>query len=609
MQPETQIGPRTSNDRQSAAGPQTLNTLLELAVDFPETGLRFIDRRERESWASWPDIHHSARRVAAALQKLGVELGDRVALVYPTGREFFDAFFGILLAGAVPVPLYPPVRLGRLDEYHARTAAMLRAVDARLVLADARVRRLLGRTVATARPALGCTTLKDLPKAATPMKPVAVTPNSLAMVQFSSGTTVDPKPVALSHRAVMAQVEALNSFWPKISLGSGDDDVPVSGVSWLPLYHDMGLIGCVFPSLALPAVLTLIGPEVFVARPAIWLRTLSRYRAPISVAPNFAYGLCVDKIDDEELEGVDLSTWQVALNGAEAVAPSVLRAFQQRFAAWGFRPEALTPVYGLSEATLAVTFSTLDKPFRCEHFAREALTSEGRAEADPTGTEMVSVGRPLPGTDIEVVGVAGAPLPAGQVGRIRVRGPSIMDGYLGRPEATAQALDDGWLDTGDLGFLFDGELFLTGRAKDVVILRGRNHSPIEIEHAVDDVAGVRRGCAVAVSWMPEGAAREQFFLFVEQRRDATPEVVADLGEACRKATLAAAGLEPDKVLVLAPGTLPRTSSGKLRRQETLRLHLSEELAPPEKVTPLLLTGALARSALAFARGKLEKAGP
>ncbi len=577
--------------------PETLNELLERASGFPETGLRLVDRRERAQWAGWDDIHRSATEVAGGLQALGVETGQRVALIYPTGREFFDAFFGILLAGAVPVPLYPPVRLGRLDEYHSRTAAMLRAAGARLVLADRRVRRLLGRTISVARPPLGCLTLRALPRAGA--SPVTVGPSDLALVQFSSGTTVDPKPVALSQRAVMAHVRTLNSFWPEEKGGV------ISGVSWLPLYHDMGLIGCVFPALERPAVLTLLGPEVFVVRPAVWLRTLSRYRAKISVAPNFAYGLCVDKIRDDELEGVDLSAWRIALNGAEPVAPAVLRAFQERFARWGFRPEALTPVYGLSEATLAVTFSALDQPFRSERFDRDRLAMAGLATLDAEGVELVSVGRPLPRVEVEVRDAGGATLD-GEVGRVLVRGPSLMDGYLDRPEATARALRDGWLDTGDLGFLHDGELFLTGRAKDVVILRGRNYLPVEIEHAVESVDGFRRGCAVAASWLPEGAATERLMLFVEHRQDASASTIADMPEACSDAVLAATQLKPDEILLLEPGTLPRTSSGKLRRQETLRRHLAGELLPPERVTPLLITTALAGSAMAYARGKLRE---
>ncbi len=581
---------------------ETLNELLERAAGFPQTGLRFVNRREREQWAGWDEIYRSATRVAGGLLRLGVEPGQRVALIYPTGREFFDAFFGILAAGAVPVPLYPPVRLGRLDEYHSRTAAMLRAADARLVLADRRVRRLLGRTIAAARPPLGCLALRSLPRGSEP--PVQVEPSALALVQFSSGTTVDPKPVALSHRAVLAHVRTLNSFWPDDGAAGAE---PVTGVSWLPLYHDMGLIGCVFPALERPAVLNLLGPEVFVARPAVWLRALSRYRAAISVAPNFAYGLCVDKIRDDQIEGVDLSAWRIALNGAEPVAPPVLRAFQERFARWGFRPEALTPVYGLSEATLAVTFSALDKPFRSERFDRDLLATAGQAKNDPAGIELVSVGRALPDTDVELRDNAGRLVSAGRVGRVLVRGPALMDGYLGRPEATARALRDGWLDTGDLGFLHDGELFLTGRAKDVIILHGRNYLPVEIEHAVEAVAGFRRGCAVAVSWLPEGAPGEVLLLFVEHRRDAPAPVIANLPAACASAVLAATSLKPDQILVLEPGTLPRTSSGKLRRQSALKRHLAGELLPPERVTPLLLTGALAGSALAYARGKAEKA--
>jgi len=581
---------------------ETLNQLLVRASGFPRTGLRFLDRRERERWASWPEIHLRAAAVAGSLRGVGVEAGQRVALIYPTGVDFFHALFGILLAGAVPVPLYPPVRLGRLDEYHRRTAAMLGAAGARLVLADRRVLGLLGETISTARPALGCRTLGDLPPADGPVE-VSVEASALALVQFSSGTTVDPKPVALSHRAILSQIQALNSFWPDAAGGAGESH---SGVSWLPLYHDMGLIGCVFPALERPGTLTLIGPEVFVSRPAVWLRAMSRYRATISVAPNFAYGLCVDKISDQELDGVDLGAWRIALNGAEPVAPSVLRAFQRRFARWGFRPEALTPVYGLSEATLAVTFSALGNGFRGEHFDREALAVEGRARVEPGGVELVSVGRPVPGTEIRIVGAGGEALPAQRVGRVEVRGPSLMDGYLGRPDLTAAAIRDGWLDTGDLGFLHDGELFLTSRKKDVVILRGRNYLPAEIEHAVADLDGVRKGCAVAVSWLPEGAPGEVLVLFVEHLRGAPRDVLDGLPAACARAVLGAVGLRPDEVVVLDPGTLPRTSSGKLRRQETLKRFLAGELTPPDKVTPLYLTGAYARSALGHATARRER---
>jgi acyl-CoA synthetase (AMP-forming)/AMP-acid ligase II len=368
----------------------------------------------------------------------------------------------------------------------------------------------------------------------------------------------------------------------------------------------MGLIGCVFPALARDATLTLLGPELFVARPALWLRALSKYRGTISPAPNFAYSLCVTRVSDAEMEGMDLSAWRTALNGAESVAPLVLRAFCDRFARWGFRAEAMTPVYGLSEAALAVTFSDLGGPFRSGCFDRDALSRDQIAREDPAGREIVSVGRPVPGFRLRIVGEDGRDLPAGSIGKVWIQGPSLMEGYLGDPDATARSLRDGWLDTGDLGFLRDGELFLTGRAKDVVILRGRNYAPEEIERAVEGVPGARAGCVVAASWLPEEAPGEILALFVEASRAATPAEREALPDACREAVLGATNLSPDRIVVLEPGTLPRTSSGKLRRSETLRLYLAGELAAPDPVNPLRLAGAMARSSLAFAKMRLEK---
>jgi len=608
----------------------TLDALLDRAAVLGHGGLRFVDRHEHADFLSWGEVRERALATAGGMAALGIGRGERVVLVFPTGPEFFDAFFGALLAGAVPVPLYPPVRLGRLAEYHRRTARMIELAGARLVLADRRVRRLLGATVERAQPALGCRLPGDLPPAEAGWRPPGCAPGDLALVQFSSGTTVEPKPVALTHRAIVDQTRALNSFWPV-----GEQ----SGVSWLPLYHDMGLIGCVFPALERPAELTLLPPEAFVARPALWLRAVSRYRATVSPAPNFAYALCLHKVRDEEMEGVDLSSWFAALNGAEPVAPEVLRAFNRRFARWGLRREALTPVYGLSEAALAVTFSALDRPFASARFDRAALAGEGRAEpmgaerTEPVagddgdangGIELASVGRPVPGFELAILprGADGGrppapgaapPLADGRVGRVWVRGPSLMEGYLGRPEETARVLVGGWLDTGDLGFLHRGELYLTGRAKDVVILRGRNHSPAEIEESLAGVAGLRRGCAVAVSHRPDSstssaAEGERLLLFVEADRAATAADRDALPALCGRAVLAATGLAVGATFVLDPGTLPRTSSGKLRRGETLARHLAGRLDPPAPVNALRLAGELARSGLAFARaGRARRA--
>ena len=576
----------------------TINQLLERAAVSADGGLRILDRKEHSRWLPWAEIHERARSAAGRILASGVGPGERVALVYPTCAAFFDAFFGAILAGAVPVPLYPPIRLGRLDEYHERTAAMLRAAGAHLVLAEKRVRRLLGPAVEAAQPRFGCRTLEELPRAQPSSRSVGA--DDLALVQFSSGTTVDPKPVALSHRAVVAQTVRLNGFWPD-SRG-----VVHSGVSWLPLYHDMGLIGCVFPALERGATLTLIPPELFVARPAAWLRAISRYRATVSPAPNFAYGLCVDRIRDDELDGVDLSSWRVALNGAEPVAAEVLRRFQRRFAAWGFRPEALTPVYGLSEASLAVTFSPIDRNFTSRRFDRDALAERLEAVDDPNGVEIVSVGQPLPDFTLRVVDREHCDLLERRVGRVLVNGPSLMEGYLGHRRATARALRDGWLDTGDLGFAADGELYLTGRAKDVLILRGRNHSPVEVEHAVDTVEGVRTGCAAAVSFMPDDGERELLLVMVEAQKIVPRSEYPRIADGVAHAVLAATGLDPDRVEILEPGVLPRTSSGKIRRHEALQRWRADTLTPPAPVTPLGLVGAAVRSKLAMARAERRR---
>ena len=346
--------------------------------------------------------------------------------------------------------------------------------------------------------------------------------------------------------------------------------------------------------------MTLIPPENFVARPAVWLRTISRYRATVSPAPNFAYGLCVNKIRDEQLDGVDLASWRVALNGAETVVPSVLRAFRDRFSRWGLAEEALTPVYGLAEAALAVTFSDPARPFEGRCFDRDALATSGRATEATGGLELVSVGRPLPGFEMRIADERGREVEPGRVGRVYIRGPSVMQGYLDQPAATAEVLQEGWLDTGDLGFVHEDQLYLTGRAKDLLIIRGRNHAPEEVECVLDGVRGVRTGCTVAVSRLREGAEGEVLLVFVEPRRGVAPSEYEALARRCSEAVLAATALAAERVVVVAPGTLPRTSSGKLRRGETLRRYLAGELHPPRRATPIVLAGAVARSGLAYA---------
>jgi acyl-CoA synthetase (AMP-forming)/AMP-acid ligase II len=590
-----------------------LQAALEAAA-ASDRSLVFLDAQERETALPFAALWQNATRVAAALEDLGVQPGDRVALVLPTGPDFMDAFFGALCAGAVPVPLYPPVRLGRLEEFHARTARMLEVSGARLLLTDARIGRFLGVAALRARPALGVQHVSELRAPSGRLLARRGSSDDLALIQFSSGTTIDPRPVALSHANVLANVCAIDSFVPE------DGELPVSGVSWLPLYHDMGLIGCLLLAVAHPGTLTLLPPELFLARPALWLRAISRTRAAVSVAPNFAYGLCAKRIRDADLAGVDLSCWRLALNGAEPVSTEVLRRFAARFSPFGFDARALTPVYGLSEASLAVTFSTPWRGFRALPVDAEALALRGEAiaaghhggkaiAAGDRVREIVSLGRPLPGMEVRICDALGALLPERAVGQVLVRGPSVMRGYFDNPAATAEALRDGWLETGDLGFAHQGELYLCGRSKDLVILRGKNHAPQEFEDALDGLPGVRAGCAIALGYVPpdlEGG--EELALLVERDLavrtvEGTPDPLPDQ---VRARVLERTGVRAHEVRLLAPGTLPRTSSGKLRRAEALRMLQADDLPAPRAVSLLGLAKEAARSMAAFARLRLSR---
>ena len=568
-------------------------TLIEMldAAAQSESGLVFVNRKEHDQDLPFARIREQALSIAGDLVRRGVRKGDRVALVLPTCPEFVECFFGVLCAGAIPVPLYPPLRLGKLDEFHRRTTAMLKAVDAALVVTDERIRRFLGVAVANSAPALGCVTASSLGGPISDAVEVAT--DDIAVIQFSSGTTNDPKPVALTHANLLSNLAILEHY---MTAGGAR---PV-GVTWLPLYHDMGLIGNLLSAFYVPAKVVLLPPELFVAVPGAWLRAVSRHRGTITAAPSFAFGLCLKRIQDEELEGVDLSSWSICLNGAEAVSAETQRQFGERFGRWGFRASSLTPCYGMAEASLAVTFKPAGTSFKTLGVDGDKLAAEGVIA--PGGKEIVSVGRPLAGMAVEIREDHGVALPDGQVGHIFVSGPSIMAGYFGRPDLTDQALHDGWLHTGDRGFIHDGELYVCGRQKDIVIVRGANHAPEEFEAALDGMRGVRTGCAVAVGFVPPGEEDEALAMLVETTPDATANLAQEVASRVQQHT----GISPAHVELLAPGTLPRTSSGKLRRREALTQWLTGQLAPPKKVTAARLLVQAANGELLQARAALAR---
>ncbi len=501
-------------------------------------------------------LREGAEAWAAHLARCGVEPGDRVILVLPTERAFYESYWGILLAGAVPVPAYPPVRMGRLEEYLVNLAAVARSSGARVVITSPVVRPLV-RPLEDRLPE-GCRFVVPadvVPGGSAPGARPA--PGDLALLQYTSGSTGSQKGVMLSHGNLLANLRAIGA-----GIEVRDDDV---AVSWLPLYHDMGLIGLMLGTLYFGIPLVAISPIDFLRRPARWIRLLSEHRGTVTAGPNFAYSLVARKMRDADLQGIDLSPLRVALCGAEPIHPTTVDGFTRRFEPCGFRPEAFFPAYGLAENTLAVSFSPLGTRPRVEHLDAEALERENRAVRREPGEgtrAVVSVGFPLPTVEVAVVDEEDRSLPEGVRGEVVVRGPSVMAGYLGQPEATAQVLRNGWLHTGDLGFFLDGHLYISGRRKDLVIKAGRNYFAEDLETAAARVDGVRPGgvCAFSVSRADRGT--EEVILVAEAREGAEPGGLAD---AIRREVGESTGCRPDQVVMVPPRTLPKTSSGKIQR--------------------------------------------
>jgi len=562
-------------------------------------GARFVTPSEEATFYPYRDVLARAQHAAATLQARGLRRGDRVALILSTSIEFFDALLGVQLAGGIPAALYPPFRLGKLDEYFARLRKMLSKVGARFLITEGRIKRLLGPGVVGVESLEEVLEAKDLQSGGGRWQPVDVDPAEPAFLQFSSGTTVEPKAVMVTHTNLLANLTMME----RCLVYRDESEIDNGCVCWLPLYHDMGLVGCLYLGMYYPGMVTYMGPDTFLARPAIWLRTLSRYQSAISPAPHFAYSLCATKIKDEEMDGVDLSRWRAALNGAEPIESDGIRRFTERFARWGFQATAMTPVYGLAEAGLGVTFTGLDDLPRFTEFSREGLWNGGAAHPG-AGRRIASVGRQLPGVEVAIFDDLEQLVPEGGVGRIWVKGPSITKGYWESPELTANMIHGDWLDTGDLGFFYEGELYIAGRAKDLIIIRGRNYAPQEMEELLLDVEGVRKGCVVAVSTLIEGEGEQLIMLAEKDPRSKRPEeeVRAEISHCILKGL----SLKPRDVELLEPGTLPRTSSGKLRRAEALRQFLAGELVPPEKVNALKLLFEVGKSQLAWAKFRAEK---
>ncbi|HZV01357.1 MAG TPA: AMP-binding protein, partial [Planctomycetota bacterium] len=524
-------------------------------------------------------------RAVAGLRKRGVQPGDSVALMLPTCREYFIAFTACLLAGAVPVPIYPPHQLDKIREHLERQVKIL--ANARAVLLVTIPEALpLARLLRAHLPALReIVPGADLLERERDSLRVAARAEDTAFLQYTSGSTGDPKGVILTHANLLANLRAMG----KVAHVDSSDVF----VSWLPLYHDMGLIGAWLGSLYFAFRLVSMSPLAFLARPERWLRAMHEHHGTISAAPNFAYELCATKLDDARLEGVDLSSWRLAFNGAEPVRPHTIRAFTERFARFGFHAEAMTPAYGLAECSVGLTFPPLGRGPRVERIRRDRFERDGRAEtasaSDADAIELVSCGRPVPGHEVRFLDERGRELGEREVGRLEFMGPSATRGYFDNPAATAKLIHAPWVDSGDYGFVADGEIYLTGRAKDLVIRGGRKIYPYELESAIAALPGVPlEGVAVFASAAKESGA-ERLVVVVETaeedeaRRD-------ELLDRTRRLTLEVLQVPPDDVVLVPPRSIPKTANGKIRRAACRELYEAGELGRTAAGTKRQLLG-------------------
>lgn len=540
---------------------------LEAAAETPGaiTFLHSAATSGASETVTWRELHDDARRVAAALQARGVGPRAHVAILGPTTRRLVTAIEATWLCGAATVMLPLPMRLASIEEFVRQTRARIVASDSVLVLVDPQLAEFLD--VRDGDPPI--VLLDELFASPTRSydRPVD-DPEALAILQYTSGSTSDPKGVMLPHHCVAANLDAIVAT---AGLEAGHD----VGVSWLPLYHDMGLIGLLAAPMTTGMDLALAPPQDFLAAPARWMEWMSEFRGTATAGPNFAYALAARAL--RRLEGLDLSAWRIAINGAEPIDPQSVGAFVEAGAPHGLAAGTTMAAFGMAEATLAVTFAEPGKGLQLDVVDGRVLEGDRYAAPTTPGSPgarfLARLGRPLPNLRVRICNPAtGVRMQEREVGEVEIRGASVTSGYYGRPDATADAFHEGWLRTGDLGYLTDGELVVCGRIKDMIILGGRNVYPQDVERAVAEVSGVRAGNVIAFGTQNR-KGRESLVVVAETRDEADATVSNEIAARVRDAV----GIPPVDVVLVRSGTLPKTSSGKLQRTLCRERYLSEAL--------------------------------
>jgi fatty-acyl-CoA synthase len=588
---------------------RTVGQAIEDAASSTKTGYRFIEENsDAEPFFTYAGVERQTARLGGALQALGLRKGDRVAFVLPDNADFVFAFLGAVRAGLVPVPIYPPAGLGKLSGYLENTLHIVAQSGARVLVTSADIKRMLGTLSVQAPDLTQIVAIDQIHRMREELRPEKVSLDDTCFLQFTSGSTSRPKGVVLTHRNLAANVRAFMERGIKVREGVD------SGVSWLPLYHDMGLIGFVLGPVFHRNTVTFLPPLLFLKRPARWLDALSRHRGTVSFAPNFAYALCVKRVKEVELKGLDLSSWRLAGCGAEPIRADNLRAFADKFSAVGFSESAFTCCYGMAESTLAVSFSTLGHGVKVDAVLGDKLWGEGKAEVAPSeeapgAVSVVDCGPAFEGHDAQIFApddeASTTPLPERTVGEIRLRGPSVTSGYFNEPELTREAFAGGWLKTGDLGYLAGGSIFICGRSKEVIIVNGRNYYPQDLEWEATKVDGVRKGNVVAFGTMKPHNDRERVVIVFETSQKG--EQYAALKAEVRQQVQQSLGLTVDDVVPVDAGVLPKTSSGKLQRTKTRELYEQGTLllrTSAREVDRLELVKELAKSQVGFLRSAL-----
>jgi fatty-acyl-CoA synthase len=511
----------------------------------------------------WSDIHRLALAGASVLSGTGLERGEAVAILAGTPAEVAPAAQAVWLAGGSVTMLHQPTTRTKIDRYAAETLRTLQVIGARLVVVGEPFTELAGMLHGTG---IDAVTIAELVTGDPEQAPtVELGDSDPVLLQLTSGSTATPKAVRITHGNLWANIEAMC----QAARLRAEDDVMVS---WLPLFHDMGMVGFLTLPMCRGIELVTVTPGDFLANPLLWPQLISKYRGTVTAAPNFAYALTARVLS--RATDLDLSTLRFALNGAEPIDVRAVRGFLAAGAPFGLPPTAVVCAYGMAEATLGVSFHPWGTPLKVDTIDAAALENGRTAvpvEHETAGARSFPVlGPPLPGIEVTVIGERGEQLGNREVGVLQLRGDSVTELYLTVDGPRPTRGPGGWLDSGDLGYLVDGEVVVCGRVKDVIIMGGRNIYPTDIERIAEQVPGVRAGNAVAVRWVEEGR-RESFAVAVESREAGDAEAVARIATGVRSAVTAAIGVRPAVVTVLPVGSLPKTPSGKLQRSAAAKL--------------------------------------